>query len=86
MSTARTSLEDQPPATQVTRQHPRTSKLFDREHAYAARLVQIATGTRSIMPSTMAMNAPDQVSSEVQEDNEIAAGIARQPTAHGSPS
>ena len=41
------------PATQVTRQHPRTSKLFERDHAYAARLVQIAAAIRIVVRSTV---------------------------------
>ena len=47
MTTARTNLEHVIPAAgypdQVARHHPRASKLFEEDHAYAARLVQIAT-------------------------------------------
>ncbi len=87
MTTARTSLEHRtsaagdPDQDQVTRHHPRASKLFDKDHAYAARLVQIATAIRSVVRSTMTTNVPDQVHSEVREDDGIAAGIDSQPRA-----
>jgi hypothetical protein len=47
--------------------------------AYAARLVQLATAIRSVVRSTIVMNAPDQVSSNIQEDDGITAGIVTQP-------
>ena len=47
MTTARTSLEHVTSAAghpdRAARHHPRASKLFEKDHAYAARLVQIAT-------------------------------------------
>jgi len=89
MSIARTSLEDHTPATagdpdQVTRHHPRTSKLFEGEHAYAARLVQVATAIRSVVRSTMTMRMPDEVPSETQADNEITADIGPRSRVRGS--
>jgi hypothetical protein len=88
MTLARTSLEHRTPAAgdpdQVTRQHFRTSNLFDKNHAYAARLVQIATAIRSVVRSTITMNMPDQVPSEIQEDDGITAGIVTQSQAHRS--
>jgi len=87
MTTARrslghhTSAAGEPDHNPVTRHHPRASKLFDNDHAYAARLVQIATAVRSVVPSTMPMSAPDQVHSEVPEDDGIPAGIVTQPRA-----
>jgi hypothetical protein len=83
MSTARTSLEDQPPATQVTRQHPRTSKLFEREHAYAARLVQIAAAIRTVVRSTVTVKLPENEPPESREDG-ITAGVGVQLHEHGS--
>ena len=83
MSTARTSLEDQAPATQVTRQHPRTSKLFEREHAYAARLVQIAAAIRTAVRSTVTVKLPENEPSESREDG-ITAGVGVQQQEHGS--
>ena len=83
MSTARTSLEDQPPATQVTRQHPRTSKLFEREHAYAARLVQIAAAIRTVVRSTVTVKLPENEPPESPEDG-ITAGVGVQLQEHGS--
>jgi len=83
MSTARTSLEDQPPATQVTRQHPRTSKLFEREHAYAARLVQIVAAIRTVVRSTVTVKLPEDEPPESREDG-ITAGVGVQLQKQGS--
>jgi hypothetical protein len=83
MSTARTSLEGQPPATQVTRQHPGTSKLFEREHAYAARRVQIAAAIRTVARSTVTVKLPENEPSESREDG-ITAGVGVQLQEHGS--
>ena len=83
MSTARTSLEDQPPATQVTRQHPRTSKLFEREHAYAARRVQIAAAIRTVARSTVTVKLPENEPPESPEDG-ITAGVGLQQQEHGN--
>ena len=82
MSTARTSLEDLAPATQVTRQHPRTSKLFEREHAYAARLVQIAAAIRIVMRSTVTVKPKENEPPESREDG-ITAGVGVQLQEHG---
>jgi hypothetical protein len=83
MSTARTSLEDQPPAAQVTRQHPRTSKLFEREHAYAARRVQIAAAIRTVVRSTVTVKLPENEPPESPEDGSTA-GVGVQLQEHGS--
>ncbi len=83
MTRARTSPEDHAPAEgdpdQATRHRHRPSKLFEKDHAYAARLVQIATAIRSVVWSTSTMNVLDQIPSEIQEDDVITAGILRQP-------
>jgi hypothetical protein len=82
MSTARTSLEHHASAAghrdQATQHHHRASKLFEKNHAYAARLVQIATAIRSVAQSTVAMNLPDRVPSEVGGDDRITTGTAGQ--------
>ncbi len=83
MSTARTSLEDHAPATQVTRQHPRTSKLFEREHAYAARLVQIAAAIRTVVRSTVTVKLPENEPPESREDG-ITADVGVRQQEHGS--
>jgi hypothetical protein len=69
---------------QVARNHPRASKLFGQDHAYAARLVQIATAIRGAVRSTMMPKPQDQAASEIQEDDGIASGIVREPRADGS--
>ena len=88
MTTARTSPEHHTSAAghpdQATRHHHRASKLFEKDHAYAARLVQIATAIRSVVRSTTTMNLPDRVPSEIEGDDRITAGIVRQPRTHGS--
>ena len=68
---------------QATRRH-RASKLFEKDHAYAARLVQIATAIGGAVRSTMIPTPPDQAVSEIQEDDGIASGIVREPRAQGS--
>jgi len=93
MTTARTSPEHHASAAghpdQATRHHHRPSKLFEKDHAYAARLVQIATAIRSVVRSTTKMKLsdrvlPDRVPSEIERDDRITAGIVTQPRAHGS--
>jgi hypothetical protein len=90
MTTARTSLERHISAAghpdQATRDHYRASKLFEKDHAYAARLVQIATAFRGVVRSTTTMKLPDRVPSEIERDDRITAGIVTQPRAHGSDS
>ena len=85
MTTARTSPEYHTSAAghpdEATRHHHRASKLFEKDHAYAARLVQIATAIRSVVRSTTTI---DQVSSEIEGDDRITAGIRKQPRALGS--
>ena len=69
MTTARTSLEHVTPAAgdpdRAARRYPRASRLFDKDHAYAARLVQIATAISSVARSAVAMNLPDQDSTAI---------------------
>jgi hypothetical protein len=88
MTTTRTSVEHYASAAghpdQATRHHHRASKLFEKDHAYAARLVQIAASIRSVVRSTTKMKLPDRVPSEIERDDRITAGIAAQPRAHGS--
>jgi hypothetical protein len=88
MTTTRTSLEHHASAAghpdQATRHRHRGSKLFEKDHAYAARLVQIATAIRSVVRSTTKMKLPDQVPSEIERDDRITSGIVTQPRAHGS--
>src|SRR5271168_558154 len=85
---ARTSLKDQTPAAagdpdQVTRHHLRASKLFEKEHAYAARLVQTTTAIRSVVRSTITMKLQGEEPSEIQQNDGITAGVT-QPREHGS--
>ena len=88
MTTARTSLERHASAAghpdQATRHHHRASQLFEKDHAYAARLVQIATAIRSVVRSTTTTKLPDRGPSEIERDDSITAGIVTQPRAHGS--
>jgi|GEM_PF-2878374 len=88
MSTARTSPEHHASAAghpdRAARHHHRASKLFEKDHAYAARLVQIATAIRSVVRSTTKMKLPDRVSSDIERDDRITAGIVMRPRAHGS--
>ena len=88
MTTARAGLEHHTPAAdhpdQATRHHQRASKLFEKDHAYAARLVQIATAICSVVRSTATIALPDRVPSETRGDDRITAGIVRQPQPHGS--
>ena len=88
MTTTRTSVEHHASAAghpdKATRHHHRASKLFEKDHAYAARLVQIATAIRSVVRSTVTMDLPDRDPSEIERDDRITAGVVRQPRAHGS--
>jgi hypothetical protein len=88
MATARTSPEHHASAAghpdQATRHHHRASKLFERDHAYAARLVQIATAIRSVVRSTTKMKLLDRVPSEIERDDRITAGDVTQTRARGS--
>ena len=88
MTTTRTSVEHHASAAghpdKATRHHHRASKLFEKDHAYAARLVQIATAIRSVVRSTVTMKLPDRDPSEIERDDRITAGILTQPRAHGS--
>ena len=88
MTTPRTSPEHRVSAAGhpdlATRHHHRASKLFEKDHAYAARLVQIATAIGSVVRSTTTMKLPDEVPSEIERDDGITTGIVTQPRAHGS--
>ena len=88
MTTARTSLEHPTSAMghpdQATRHHHRPSKLFAKDHAYAARLVQIATALSSVLRSTTTITPADRIPSETREDDRITAGTVRRPGAHES--
>ena len=85
MTTTRRSVEHHASAAghpdKATRHHHRASKLFEKDHAYAARLVQIATAIRSVVRSTTKMEQPDRVVSEIERDDRITAGIVTQPQA-----
>ena len=88
MTTARAGLEHHSPAAahpdQATRHHRRPSKLFEKDHAYAARLVQTAIAIGSVLRSTTTRELPDQVPLKVDGDDTIITGIVKQPQAHGS--
>jgi hypothetical protein len=81
MTVARTGLEHHTSAADhpdlATRHHHRASKLFDKDHAYAARLVQIATAIRDVVRSTTTMKLP-----EFEGDDRSRAGVVRRPGAH----
>jgi hypothetical protein len=85
MSTARRSLEHHASAAghrdQATRHHHRASKLFEKDHAYAARLVRIATAVRSEVRSLVTI---DRVPSEVEGNATITTGIVQKSRTHGS--
>src|ERR1700682_2936911 len=88
MTTARTSQEHHTsaadPPDQTIRHHRGASELFEKNHAYAARLVQIPTAIGSVVRSTTTMKLPDRVPSEIERDDGSTAGICTQPRAHGS--
>jgi hypothetical protein len=88
MTTARTSPEYHTSATghpdEATRHHHGASRLFEKDHAYAARLVQIAAAIGNVVRSTTTMKLPDEVPSEIEWDDGITTGIVTQPRAHGS--
>jgi membrane-associated PAP2 superfamily phosphatase len=89
MTTARAGLEH--PTTSAAghpdlamRHHHRPSKLFAKDHAYAARLVQIATAICSVVRSTTTMKVPDRVPSETRGDDKNTGGTDTRPGAHES--
>jgi hypothetical protein len=88
MTTTRASVEHHASAAghldKATRHHHRASKLFEKDHAYAASLVQIATAIGSVVRSTVTMNLPDRDPSEIERDDRITAGVVTQPRAHGT--
>lgn len=83
MTTACRSAEHHAPTAgdsdHLTRAHPQASTLFEGDHAYAARLVQLMTAIRSVVRSTVTKNVPDQVPLVIQDDDLIATGIVRKP-------
>ena len=85
MSTALRSPEPHASAAghhdQATRHHHRASKLFEKDHAYAARLVQIATAIRSELRSPVRM---DRLPSELERVDTITTSIVRTPATHSS--
>jgi hypothetical protein len=87
MSTARKSLEHYASAAghrnQATWHYHRASKLFEKNHAYAARLVQIASAIRAVR-SPVTMNLPDRVPSEVEGNDTITTPIVGPPRTQGS--
>jgi hypothetical protein len=88
MTTAHTSPEHVTPAAgdpeKIARRYRRASRLFENDHAYAARLVQIATAIKSVVRSAVAMKLPDQDASAIQEDDGITTEIAGEPRGQGS--
>jgi hypothetical protein len=68
----------------ATRHHQhRASKLFEKDHAYAARLVQTATAIRDVVRSTTTTKLPDRVPSGFEGDDRITAEVVRRPGVHG---
>jgi hypothetical protein len=62
----------------ATERHHRASKLFENDHAYAARLVQMPIAIPGGVRSATIINARDQIVAKLQEDQEddrIAVGI-----------
>jgi hypothetical protein len=87
MTTARAGLGNHGPAVdhrdQFARYHHRASRLFEKDHAYAARLVQTATAISDVVRSTTTIKLPDRVPSEFEGDDRITAEVVRRPGAHG---
>jgi hypothetical protein len=75
----RTSAVDHP--DQPARHHRRASGLFEKDHAYAARLVQTATAIGSVVRST---TTTDRVPSEIEGDLRVTAPIINQSPAEKS--
>jgi len=59
----------------ATRHQHRASKLFEKDHAYAARLVQTAAAIRSVVRSA---TTTDRVPSEIEGDHRVTAPIVSQ--------
>jgi hypothetical protein len=87
MGSARTNQEHHATAVghpNLAKQHrQRASKLFEKDHAYAARLVQIPTAIHSVVRSTTTTKLLDRLPAEVELDDRITAGIVTQPRANG---
>ena len=85
MTTARAGLGNHSPAVdhrdQVARHHHRASRLFEKDHAYAARLVQTATVIGSVVRST---TTTDRVPSDIEGDLRVTAPIINQSPAEKS--
>ena len=79
MTTARADLEHRTSAVdhldQPARHHRRASGLFEKDHAYAARLVQTATAVGSVVRST---TTTDRVPSEFEGAHGVTAPIISQ--------
>jgi hypothetical protein len=79
MTTARAGLGEH----SLTAHHPdqpaghrhRATGLFEKDHAYAARLVQIATAIRSVVRSA---TTTDRVPSEIEGDHRVTAPVVSQ--------
>ena len=60
---------------QAAGHHQRAAGLFEKDHAYAARLVQTAAVIRSVVRSTM---ISDRVASEIEGDHrDMASGVSQ---------
>lgn len=89
MTTTYTSVEHHSSAAaghpdKATRHHHRASKLFEKDHAYAARLVQITTSIRNVVRSTITMKLQGEEPSEIQQHDGITGDVVTQPREHGS--
>jgi hypothetical protein len=60
---------------QAARHHHRGSGLFEKDHAYAARLVQTARAIHSVVRST---TTTDRVPSEIEGDHKVTSSIVNQ--------
>jgi hypothetical protein len=79
MTTPRAGLGHHSPAVdhpdKAARHHHRASGLFEKDHAYAARLVQTAAAIRSVVRSA---TTTDLVPSEIEGDHRVTAPIVSQ--------
>ena len=79
MTTPRAGLGHHSPSVdhpdKAARHHHRASRLFEKDHAYAARLVQTAAAIRSVVRSA---TTTDLVPSEIEGDHRVTAPIVSQ--------
>jgi hypothetical protein len=79
MTTARAGLGHHSPAVdhldKASRHHHRASGLFEKDHAYAARLVQTVTAIHSVVRSA---TTTDRVPSEIEGAHRVTAPIVSQ--------